>query len=663
MVNYRPDIDGLRAVAVTLVLLFHAKVPGFEAGYIGVDVFFVISGFLITSIVLGDLARDEFSFSSFYRRRAARLLPVLFVVLGITSAVGAYVLLPSAVAELGKSQIATVLYFSNVYFSRTLDYFSSSADVNPLVHTWSLSVEEQYYLIFPLLLLCTWRFAWRFRYAAIALLLLASLALAETASRGGAGLTSEQSFFLLPTRSFELLTGVICAFARRDLGCADEPARPWLADLLAGLGLVAVLFYVARCRGATLGPGLAALVPVTGAGLMLLCTDRGRVVRRLLGFKPMVGLGLVSYSLYLWHQPVLAFAREYSPLPLLPWQVAACLAATLALSYLSWRFVEHPLRRYGHRGGSGFVWGLVGAAALLLAIGACFYKKIGYPAELRARLDVVEERVEFNYGLGKACSKVFNPTECGGRNAEVAIWGDSYGMHLYQAMQAALPGVEIAQMTKGGCAPLTSHAFLADPAGGGASFSRDCMAFHAAALRWLLDAPSVRTVFVASPWTTFAARGASWLVDAQGRQSQDAAVAMQDLLAAAQQLQQRGKQVIIVGTPPGSGRDNGHCLKAVIRAGGALETCNFPRSESDGTQRRSANEVVQALGAMLPVLDVRDLICDGNNCLASRSPDLFIFGSGGHLSREGSAYLGRQPQFQAKLQQLGVPAGAASAAR
>lgn len=661
--NYRPDIDGLRAIAVALVLLFHAKVPGFEAGYVGVDVFFVISGFLITSIVLNDIARDEFCFGSFYRRRAARLLPVLFVVLGITSAVGAYVLFPSAVSELGKGQIATLLYFSNIYFARTLDYFSSSADANPLVHTWSLSVEEQYYLIFPLLLLCIWRFAWRLRYAAIALLWMASLALAEYASRGAAGLTSEQAFFLLPTRSFELLTGVICAFARRDLGGGDRPARPWFADMWAGLGLVSILFYVARYRSAALGPGLAALVPVVGAGLLLLCADRGCVVRRLLGFKPLVGMGLVSYSLYLWHQPVLAFAREYSPLPLTAWQVAACLAATLALSYMSWRFVEHPLRRYGHKGGSLFVWVLVGVAVVLLVVGACFYKKVGYPALLRARLDAVEERVAFNYGLGKACSKVFNPAACGGSNAKVAIWGDSYGMHLYQALQVALPNVEIAQMTKGGCAPLTGHAFLADPASGGASFSRDCMAFHAAALNWLLEASSVRTVFVASPWAPFAAREAAWLVDTQGRQSQNAEVAMQDLLAAAQQLQRRGKQVIVVGTPPGSGRDNGHCLKAVIRADGPLETCNFSRSDSDGHLRRSANDVVQTLGSNLSVLDIRDLICAGDYCLASRSPSVFIFGSGGHLSREGSVYLGRQPKFQERLQQLGLQSSATSSPR
>jgi len=653
-VNYRPEIDGLRAVAVTLVLLFHAKVPGWEAGYIGVDIFFVISGFLIASILQGELAGGSFSFWAFYKRRAARLLPALFVVLATASACAALVLYPSALAEFGKSQIATVLYFSNIYFSNTLDYFSSSADVSLLVHTWSLSVEEQYYLVLPLLLFGAWRLGWRFRHAIVAVLLLASLALVESSSRGSGWLSSEAAFFLLPTRAFELLVGVLCAFARQGRRNASPVGPVWAGELWTGLGLLAIFYYVFRYRSESSGLDVAALIPVCGAAALLLFADRSKVLRGLLTVKPLIWLGWLSYSIYLWHQPVLALAREYSPFPLGPWQVAACLAITVGLSYFSWRFVEKPFRAYGHHHGRALVAGLAVTAAVLLAVGFLFYKKSSYPVALKTQLEAVEQRVAFNYGAGKACSKSFNAETCGGDKAGVAIWGDSYGMHAYQALQAALPGVGIAQMTKGGCAPLVGHAVIPDAAGGGASFARDCIAFHQAAFRWLLDSPSVRYVFVASPWTPFSPREAALVIDDQGRQSQDRSLLIADLLGAAEQLKKQGKQVIVVGPTPSSGRDNGHCLKAAIRSGSPLGICDFPFADSERVHRRSANEVVQLLGRTLPVLHLKDFICDTEVCHASRSPDLFIYGAGGHLSQEGSAHLGRHPAFRAALQQMGL---------
>lgn len=652
--NYRPEIDGLRAVAVTLVLLFHAKVPGWEAGYIGVDIFFVISGFLIASILQRELADGTFSFWSFYKRRAARLLPALFVVLATASVLASQVLYPTALAEYGKSQIATVLYFSNIYFSNTLDYFSSSADVNLLVHTWSLSVEEQYYLVLPLLLFGVSRLAWRVRYVLVGVLLIASLALVETSGRGAGWLSSEAAFFLLPTRAFELLVGVLCAFTRHDRRDAAPLGPVWVAEFWTGSGLFAIGYYVFRYRSESSGLRVDALIPVCGAAALLLFADRSRAMRGLLTARPLIWLGLLSYSIYLWHQPVLALAREYSPFPLSSWHVWACLAVTLGLSYLSWRFVEKPLRAYGHQRAGRLMVGLVVVAAVLLAAGFAFYKKASYPADQRSRLEAIEQRVAFNYGAGKACSKHFDAETCGPKQAGVAIWGDSYGMHAYQALQAALPGVQIAQMTKGGCAPLVHHAVVPDATGGGASFARECIAFHQAAFRWLLDSPSVQYVFVASPWTPFSPREASLVMDDQGRQSQDRAQLVADVLDAARQLRQQGKKVIVVGATPSSGRDNGQCLKAAIRTGKPLTICDFSRADSELVHRRSANEVVELLGQALPVLPLKDFVCEGEICRASKSVDLFIYGAGGHLSQEGSAYLGRLPAFRAALQQMGL---------
>ncbi|RYE81339.1 MAG: acyltransferase [Oxalobacteraceae bacterium] len=603
---------------------------------------------------MGELADGSFSFWAFYKRRAARLLPALFVVLATAAVFASLVLYPTPLADFGKSLIATVLYFSNIFFSRTLDYFSSSADVSLLVHTWSLSVEEQYYLLLPLILFSVWRLSWPFRYALVTVLLIASLALVEASSRGSGWLTSDESFFLLPTRAFELLAGVLCALVRHGRQPASFLRSVWAAELWTGLGLLAICGYVFRYRNGASGLELAALVPVGGAALLLLCADRSKFVRALLTPKPLLWLGMLSYSIYLWHQPVLALAREYSAFPLGGVQVAACLVLTVFLAYFSWRFVEQPFRIHGRHQGSAVVAGLVVAAAILLAAGWVFFKKYSFAPAERLMLDTVEDRLEFNYGKGKLCSKVFTAHPCGGENATVAIWGDSYGMHIYQALEAALPGVSIAQMTKGGCAPLTDHALLADAGGGGASFARDCMAFHRAAFRWLLESTSVRYIFLATPWIHFSSREPGLLMDSHGQQSSDRTRLVADLLETVRQLRERGKQVILVGSTPSSGRDNGHCLKASVRSGAPLGICDFPRVDFDATPRHIAEHAKNVLGQALPVLDLTDLICDVAVCHASKSADLFIYGAGGHLSREGSADLGRLPQFRTALHRLGL---------
>ena len=334
--RYRAEIDGLRAVAVVPVILFHAGSDLFSGGYLGVDVFFVISGYLITTILVDDLAAGRFSIARFYERRARRILPALFVVLAATSVLAWAWMVPSQLEDYARTVIAVVLFVSNIHFWRSEDYFAPVAELNPLLHTWSLAVEEQFYIGFPLLLLALWRFGSRRLFMAIAALSCASLLLAEWAWRN----EPAANFFLLPTRAWELGIGALCALVLRE---GRVRARPLLAGL--GLGLIVVSIFVFDDE--TPFPSLYALAPVGGTALVILFAQAGSPVARLLSLRAMVGIGLVSYSAYLWHQPLFALARVRSLVHPSPELMLGLVLVTFVLAYLSWRFVEQPFRGSG----------------------------------------------------------------------------------------------------------------------------------------------------------------------------------------------------------------------------------------------------------------------------------------------------------------------------
>ena len=316
------------------MVLFHAGFAGFSGGYVGVDVFFVISGYLITSILIEDLRTGRFSVTRFYERRARRILPALFFVLICTSVAGWLWMVPAQLEEYSRTLVTVVLFVSNAYIWRGDDYFAPAAELNPLLHTWSLAVEEQFYIIFPILLLAIWRFAGGRLLGTIVALSLASLLLTEWGWRHA----PRANFFLLPTRAWELGAGSIAALIMRD-------APPRASTLLAGLGLGMIVFSVFAFDAETPFPSLYALAPVGGTALVILFGRAGTPVARLLSLRLIVGVGLISYSAYLWHQPLLAFARLRSPTHPPAELMAALVLAAFALAYLSWRFVEQPFHR------------------------------------------------------------------------------------------------------------------------------------------------------------------------------------------------------------------------------------------------------------------------------------------------------------------------------
>lgn len=431
--KYRPEIDGLRTIAVLPVILFHAGFGFASGGYVGVDVFFVISGYLITTILLNDLAHGQFSLLRFYERRARRILPALFVVMAVSFALGWVWMVQSQFLDLAEAMAATTLFISNILYWTQAGYFAAAAEENPLLHTWSLAVEEQYYLLFPPLLAVL---MWMGRRAALAGTLLAALASLAAALF----VEEDQSakFFLTQYRIWELLAGSLCAFA------LAQRSGPWRNELLAGLGLLLVLGSIVLVDGGTPFPHFA-LAPVLGTVLIVLYAAPGTWVARLLSIRVMVGIGLISFSAYLWHQPLFAFARIRSIFAPDPWLMAGLAVLSLMLAWATWALIEQPFRgrapRLLPKRWHVFTASLIGMCALL---GATLYvgETDGAPgrgvvselvpplmdarAERFRTWEVLQGHTPARFDLGQ-----FDPD---GPETRLLILGDSHSKGIFNAI-------------------------------------------------------------------------------------------------------------------------------------------------------------------------------------------------------------------------------------
>lgn len=430
MLKHRSDIDGLRCVAVLPVVLFHAGL-GFPGGFVGVDVFFVISGYLITSIILKDVLSGAFSLARFWERRIRRIVPAMAVVTFASLLAGWFWLMPSDLEELGKVTLAQVGGVANIYLWMTSGYFSVAAELMPFLHYWSLAVEEQYYLVLPLFLILLGRF-WRTRiFAAISLLLVVSFVVGVV----GTALKPSASFYLLPTRAWELLVGSFLASWRAD--SLDRSIAPrWVRELAGALGFATLLvcFFVYDSEIAF--PGIMALPPVMGAAMIIWGGEAGSTwVGRALSLRPLLFVGLVSYSLYLWHWPVMVFYRHI--LTSEPSRLASVMlvAASFVLAVLSWKYVEAPFRKPGVWLTRKRVFGGFAAVSLALLVLGCvlvfnkgFESRVG---EEHLRYRAAGDETEF--GVGLATLEMLHAfdlpalSDSGSEGIDLLLWGDSHG--------------------------------------------------------------------------------------------------------------------------------------------------------------------------------------------------------------------------------------------
>jgi len=501
---HRREVDGLRALAVVPVLLFHAGYSTFKGGFVGVDVFFVISGFLISSIILREAENDRFSMLAFYERRARRILPALYLVLLVSIIGGWFVMSPWQMKTLMESVLAVSLFASNFYFWRTTDYFAQPAEESPLLHTWSLAVEEQFYIFFPPLLVLLWRRGRTLTWIALTVIAIVSIGLAEWGWRTH----PVSNFYLAPGRIWELVAGAMLAIVSLE-GSIGSRVTSTVRQIASLVGVALIMIPVFVFDTATPFPSFYALVPVVGTMLVIGFAVEGTFVCTVLATKFFVAIGLISYSLYLWHQPIFALARVASISELSPLQYGGLILAAVVMAVISWRFVEAPFRDRKRVGSKGIAQFSAVTTFAFLLVGV-----IGW------RTDAISGRVKFPDGLAQSFNMTPRSFECfdilhahdrpsgwecpigtpSTEKPDFFVFGDSHAMTFLPALEAyAGQSGERGEFTAfAGCAPLLQTRLLRRRG----QDERDCAALGVRVFEYA-KTRGIGTVILIARWTYF----------------------------------------------------------------------------------------------------------------------------------------------------------------
>jgi peptidoglycan/LPS O-acetylase OafA/YrhL len=611
----RADIQGLRGVAVLAVVLYHASETLLPGGFVGVDIFFVISGFLITGILTRELERGEMTLVGFYQRRVRRLFPALFVMLVAVLVAGALLLSPRDYSELARTTLSTVFFVSNFDFYLLSGYFDGEAAAKPLLHTWSLAVEEQFYIVFPLALAFLFKYARRHLLAILALGALGAFAVGVW----GALEHRTAAFYLTPFRAFELAIGAALALAPTPKHLPDS-ARA--AASLAGLALMAASF--ALISRATPFPGLAALAPCLGAALVIFAGTGGPSLGgRAISFPALTFFGAISYSLYLWHWPLLAFARHYLGGAPAPWQVALLVAAAIATAAASWRFVEQPVLRRSAARAATFALTATGMA--LFSVCALIIRGAdGAPGRFTPAAQALFAAAEdYNHRRDLCHSDIDRPIayarNCvfGGAEPSLAVWGDSAGAELVVALGETLGarGQGVMQITSSACPPALGYRLLPE--------RPDCAAHNGATIENLRRDARVRTVvlsinFARYPWN-------------------DRPQVLAGLERATVELQAAGKQVVLGYPFPNPWFNTPNLLGWRAQRGEPLRTLGVP-FETYARDNEAIIAHFDALSQRTGAIQFRltDALCINSFCPSHHPAYGALYWDGNHISVSGA---------------------------
>ena len=659
--NYRKDIDGLRALAVVPVVLYHAGFGLFSGGYVGVDVFFVISGYLITGIIGEEIRQQRFSVLHFYERRIRRIFPALFVVLLFTMIAGLLLLLPEDLVAMSKSLVAATLFSSNILFWRESGYFDTAAELKPLLHTWSLAVEEQFYIFFPLFLLVAWRWMKNRWQAATWACLIASFAL----SVYGLRYHDEATFYLLPTRAWELLMGSVIA-----LGAVPTlPNQKW-REALAALGIGLILYAVFAYSQATPFPGEYALAPCLGAALIIYAgrdAAEPTWTARILSLQPVVFIGLISYSLYLWHWPLIVYAKYIAIFPLTTWQSVAIVAASVGLAILSWRYVEAPFRK-----GNGTFFtrnrtrlfassGVIMAGAIAISLSAIILH--GLPMRMDPKAIEIMAEAKAGQKLTKGCmssrkdshfkkpedSCSFGPDKA---SPDIVLWGDSHASALLPALIKATQGTNhnIRTLLMSACPPVVGINLRE-------TILETCRHFNESAIKFI-QGSAAKTIVVTGRWgtmlkgehnknipriaqrpgTTMTYAEAKIFLDVQLRQTIEALVKTK-------------KQIYLVYATPESSNDIPSTLARLLNYKSKEELRNLFIQQSESSSNGSD---IKSLMDGLPSapnfhrINPANILCETGRCSVMKNEKALYYDQH-HLSKTGAEMLA--PLFEPLLNQ------------
>jgi peptidoglycan/LPS O-acetylase OafA/YrhL len=541
MIHYRRDVDGLRAVAVLYVLLFHAEIKYISGGFIGVDVFFVISGYLITSMIHTEIEKGEFSLMRFYERRIRRIIPALMSILLFSLIAGWFLFLPAEFEAFGRTLAAASAFASNIVFYREAGYFDLSAFLKPLLHTWSLSVEEQFYICFPLCMIIIKRFLKsRFRlFMTVGLLtsFAASILLLDVGQNSAA-------FYLLPTRAWELLVGSLLA-----LGAYPKLQNERIHDLLSITGLALVLFGGLYLTRASQFPGPSALYPTVGTALIIytgILSREKTLVSRLLGQPLFVFIGKISYSLYLWHWPLFVFVRYYLIMPLTQQQTWAMIGLSFVLATLSWKFVEQPFRSKERTYPRKPLFASTAVISVLLGVaGFTVLRTHGVPQRFDEdiiKMVSVKRGVKFNEErFGSGVKETLGQESNLG--ATFLVWGDSHANALAPAFHKIAVNEKVAGilLKQAGCMPTSDVSLYSLQ-------SKECIEFNKKVLVWLKDQDQLKKVVLIAQWSGYP-RG--WADEALPFGTEETRQKVErGLRLVLGDLKKLGKRVYVVGEVP-----------------------------------------------------------------------------------------------------------------
>ena len=464
--TYRRDIDGMRALAVMPAVVFHASVRAMPGGFAGVEIFFVISGYLITQILLHEMDAGLFSFRQFYFRRCRRILPALLLVMVVSLILGWFIMLPDEFIQLGKHITASALFYQNIILWHEVNYFDTAGGLKPLLHLWSLSVEEQYYMIWPLLIVWTRRGHMRLKHVIIAL-----LSVSVVLNLVMIYIDSIATFYLIHTRFWELLIGSALAWYEQNRHKSGLPihATGKSAHVVSLVALTVIILCYLFYTGENLYPGWRALPPTLAALALIAVGPRAVVNRYLLGNPLMVFIGLISYPLYLWHWPLIVFSRlvesvEFSH----PWRAVAIAAV---LSVMTYYFLERPMRRKSGPALPRVAFTLMILLAVMAVCGLAVQARSGFsgrfPPQLQTMLTYTyDETIPYRFHhcflddldtlndyRGDCVDEGFGAAD----KVSVLLWGDSHAAHLYPglaALQSGYPKLKLAQFNRSSCPPL-----------------------------------------------------------------------------------------------------------------------------------------------------------------------------------------------------------------
>lgn len=638
----RRDIDGLRALAVIPVVLFHFGIGPFSGGFVGVDVFFVISGFLITGILYREISAGRFSFVDFWARRARRILPALSVVLITTLALGWLLMTDKDFSKLGRAVRYQSMFISNMLFMRQDGYFQPASELNPLLHTWSLAVEEQYYVVFPFLIALLMRHFRHWRWMLFTVLLVSfALNIFYSAHK------PEVAFFSLPTRAWEMLCGAMLAVLP-----SSRRVRPCHYQVVAVAGLIAIFTAIFTFDRNTSFPGWAAVVPVLGAAALIWSGGQGPTyVGQVLSARILVWIGLLSYSLYLWHWPIYVYANSISSDGIQPLEAMAWILLALGIAWLSLRFIELPFREKRLVSGQGrmLIAGLLAMAALGVS-GSVIRSADGFPQRLTGEAQAYAKARLWRAGQldcmlvtsDKQPDRACLLGEKAGASPSRMVWGDSHSAALMPGLQiaAAKAGEPIWLYSMSACPPIVSD----QP-------RKKCRDFNDRTMEQI-RLLHIKDVMLASSWTLYMYvredGNKNMLLDRDDDPAEAEVRMAEAIKARVAAIRAAGAQVWLFKEVPQQRKGSVDRLISLSRVGRTSAALGRPLEEHLAHER-FINRLFESMSANDPgvhIIDPTPMMCGIETCNIEADGEA-RYRDDGHLSDTGGARL--YPLFEPML--------------